>query len=476
MRADQRWSVVPLVLAAIPPLLIAGIIVRYAENVPFRDQWWFAPDVADYWSGRYAWGRLWRPSGDHRVVVPRMLMLGLAGWTHWDVRAEIWFGFVLACGGLLLVADLARRTLGPVTRWWAWTVPVSSAALFSMAAWQSWTLGWMMTAHLCVFGAILVAWGLGRYATSGHGLSCMLIGSAVAAYSYLSGLALLMLLPVATAALPRHRRRLHVTITAAWAVVLIALYFSGYPQRSVTRPIDAGVLDAKAIGLFVVHYLGSPLANGRPGVAFAWGTGALLAIVSTALLLRSSATRPAAVPWLLLAAFVVASAVVTAVGRLSAGPEAALFSRYALVSGLLWACMLPCLVLLVHGRPWPAWMPSPTGAVLLLVLLLAAQGYAAAWRRGVAATETRRDSLRIAGRCLHDLAHADDHCLQRICPREPMLVRRVGARLARLGLGPYAVPAAPATQSSREPLPRRPVAGAICFDPRIESALRRATG
>jgi hypothetical protein len=287
----------------------------------------------------------------------------------------------------------------------------------------------------------------------------MLIGSAVAAFSYLSGLALLVLLPVTLAALPRAGRRPHVIVAAAWAVVLIALYFSGYPPRSAARPIDAGVLGPQAIGLFVVHYLGAPLANGRSGVAFAWGAGALLAIVSSAVLLRSPATRPAAAPWLLLAAFVVASAVVTAVGRLSAGPGAALFSRYALLPGLLWACLLPCLVLVAHGGAWPAWIRVPAGGALLLVLLLAAHDYADAWRRGVAATEARSASLRVAGCCLRDLARADDTCLQRICPRQPLLVRRVGARLERLGLGPYAAPAAP-----------------ICFDPSNRVSLDRATG
>src|SRR5262245_52570981 len=105
-----------------------------------RDQWRFAPHVVEFFSGDYTLERLWRPSGDHRVALPRAVMLALALCTRWDVRAEMWFDFALALASLGLLGDLARRTLGAMApRAWAWTVPVSSAAIFSMAAWQSWT-------------------------------------------------------------------------------------------------------------------------------------------------------------------------------------------------------------------------------------------------------------------------------------------------------------------------------------------------
>src|SRR5512143_2351059 len=126
--AKLRSMALPSLLAAVPPALMALVIARHGENVPLRDQWRFAPDVIDYLSGQYGWARLWRPSGDHRIVVPRAVMVTLAGWTRWDVRAEMWFNFVLACASVVLLGDLARRTLRPAApRAWAWTVPVSSA-------------------------------------------------------------------------------------------------------------------------------------------------------------------------------------------------------------------------------------------------------------------------------------------------------------------------------------------------------------
>src|SRR4030095_9773665 len=81
-RPKARFTIVlapPLLLAALPPLFVALVSGRHGENVPLRDQWRFAPDVIDYVSAQYGWARLWRPSGDHRVVVPRAVMVTLAG-------------------------------------------------------------------------------------------------------------------------------------------------------------------------------------------------------------------------------------------------------------------------------------------------------------------------------------------------------------------------------------------------------------
>jgi hypothetical protein len=176
----------------------------------------------------------------------------------------------------------------------------------------------------------------------------------------------------------------------------------------------------------------------------------MLTLAGTAALLWSGApeVRRALLPWLLLAAFAVASGFTTAMGRLSAGPGAALLSRYALPPSLLGASVLPCVVLAASARPWPRWVRMSGGAVLLAVVLLAARTFAATWQHGVAAIQARQASLRIAGRCLHDLPHATDACLRLICTDDPALVRRTAPRLAELAVGPYRAPQR-SSQSSR---------------------------
>jgi hypothetical protein len=436
-----------LLLAAVPPLLVAIVIARYGLNVPLRDQWRFAPDVIAFVSGQYSWALLWRPSGDHRIPVPRAVMLVLASWTRWDVRAEMWFVFALALANLCLLGDLARRAIEPLApRAWMWMVPACAASVFSMAAWQSWTFGWMMGAHLAVFGTVLSAWALGRYAATGRGLSCMLAGAALAALSYLSGLLVPVLLPVALAVIPldalvlRARRVRHIRIATLGAATLTVVYFLGYPRASVTGSLEASGLGVTALGYFVLQYLGAPLALGDRAAALAWGTGGLIAVgVSTVLAWsRGPAARRALLPWLLLVTCAVGSGVAIGVGR--HGPGVALLSRYTMLSSLFWASVPACLLIAASAgglRERTVWTRMVAGVFVIVVLIVSARAYWRTWQYGLAATRARHQSLRIATGCLRDTPRANDRCLRRLCDQDPALVRRVAPQLAHLGLGPF---------------------------------------
>jgi hypothetical protein len=436
-----------LLLAAVPPLLVAIVIARYGLNVPLRDQWRFAPDVIAFVSDRYSWELLWRPSGDHRVLVPRAVMLVLASWTHWDVRAEMWFVFALALASLCLLGDLARRTIGPrAPRLWMWLVPACAAGVFSMRAWQSWTFGWMMGAHLAVFGTVLSAWALGRYATTGRGLSCMLAGATLAALSYLAGLLVPVLIPVALVLLPRdspvlraHRTR-HIWIATVGAVALVVVYFYGYPRASVTRPLTAGGLDIAVLGHFVLDYLGAPLADTDRAAALTWGSGGLIAVgVSTVLAWsQGPAPRRALLPWLLLITCTVGTGVAIGVGR--PGPGTAFLSRYAMLSALFWPGVPACVLISANAREQresAVWTRRLACVFVIAVLIVSARTYWMTWHHGLAATIRRHHSLRIAAGCLRNTARANDECLRRVCRNDPALVRRVAPQLKQLGLGPF---------------------------------------
>jgi len=436
-----------LLLAAVPPLLVAGVIARYGLNVPLKDQWRFAPDVIAFMADRYSWDLLWRPSGDHRVLVPRAVMLVLASWTHWDVRAEMWFVFALALASLCLLGDLARRTIGPrAPRLWMWLVPACATCVFSMRAWQSWTFGWMMGAHLAVFGTVLSAWALGRYATTGRGFSWMLAGATLAALSYLSGLLVPVLLPVALALLPRDspvqyaRRARHVSIATVGAAALMVVYFYGYPWASVTRALQASGPRLAVLGHFVLDYLGAPLADIDRPAAFTWGSGGLIAVgVSTTVAWsQGPAPRRALLPWLLLITCTVGSGAAIGVGR--PGPGTAFLSRYAMLPALFWPGVPACVLIAAtahEGLARSVWTRRLAGVVVIAVLVVGARTYWTTWQHGLAETVRRHHSLRIAAGCLRNTARADDGCLRRVCRNDPALVRRVAPQLERLGLGPF---------------------------------------
>ena len=86
MRPWQR--AIATVAALVPPTMVAIVIVRDAVDVPYMDQWFFGGAIANAARGLFdLWG-LWEPNNEHRVVLPGLVMLGLARVSGWDVRWE----------------------------------------------------------------------------------------------------------------------------------------------------------------------------------------------------------------------------------------------------------------------------------------------------------------------------------------------------------------------------------------------------
>ena len=68
------WYVAMLV-ALVPPILVLDVVARYAVNVPMFDHWPFSWIVVRYFRGELDWAALWYPSGQHRILVPKVVML-----------------------------------------------------------------------------------------------------------------------------------------------------------------------------------------------------------------------------------------------------------------------------------------------------------------------------------------------------------------------------------------------------------------
>ena len=444
-RPRSYWVlVVPLLLALIAPLLTAQVIVEYGVNVPVRDQWRFAPEVVAYFQGNCDLATIFQPFGPHRIALPKAIMLTLAGLTDWDTRAEMWFNFATVVLGLALLTDLARVTLRPQTgRLWAWVVPLMSASLFTMGAWQSWTFGWMMNLYLGVLGAIVSAWGIGRFGNTLKGSVVSLGGATLAAYSYLGALPLLVLVPLALTLLPREPGRGLglVAATVIVALVLIALYFVDYPATTATGQFSLEDLHPGSILVWVLHYLGARLAAGQVIAAMAWGiVAAGLGALAVVGCLRSREHRAALLPWLLLLSYVVTAGALTAVGR-QVGPQGPFLSRFAMLPALYWAALPGATVLALVACGWARYPVGLRAAILsiaLVAVILAAPGYRETWSAGVARTANRSANLGVARQCLQDLPAASNDCLRILSARNPQLVRRWARRMSRLSLGPFA--------------------------------------
>lgn len=444
--AARPWrrvlAVVPLAAALLPPVMIGRVVVRDAVNVPFMDQWAFAGSVGDAVRGVVSPSLVWQPNNEHRIVIPRLIMLGLARFTRWDVRYEVAVSFLIALGTLATLAALIVRTVWPRAPVIApWLVLVASLQTFSLAQWENWTWGWQMSLYLNAFAATVVASGVASFGDTGGGFVVILLAAIAAALSFASGLALLVLVPLAVLAAGGRAAARQTMIATLVSAAMAIVYFAGFQpvgnQPPHTLPWGAPVTFPR----YVVAYLGAAFAAGRPGVASSWGSAGLVTLtLATARLWRAPRWRAALVPWLLLGLYPVLAGVLIAIGRLGAGPSTALLSRYTTIAAPFWTgvAVLLAMALVEPARTgFGRAIRAATIALLCPALVVAALGYRETWAMGDLRSGERAARLRSGGACLSHLETAPDACLRLLC-WDAQVLRFFANPLRTLQLGPFA--------------------------------------
>jgi hypothetical protein len=450
-RSARARGIRALLLAAalVPPIALAVQVLPHSPEVPHHDQWGFAALVLKGDAGQLEWKDLWLQNNEHRPVVPYVLLLGLARLTAWNLRAELVLSFACALLGFALLADLLRRTVGRrAPSALPGLVLFASLVFFSMAQQENWASGWQLTVTLNVLAAIAVAWSLECFGATPRGAAAMLCAAAIGAFSFASGLLLLGLVPLALLVAPpgdRRGARLALVATAALvAALLVRLYFVGYYTPLGPAPVSPLALP-RAFEQFAFAYVGASFAGQEVDVAQAWGVAGSCVLLASAAWLwsRSPSARRALLPWLLLAAYALASGLSTASGRLFGGAlENAVISRYVPISALFWPAVAAAAALALaelRASGWRrAWLAG--SAVAGVALVAAALAYTGSYLEGADVYLDHTSQYAIAAQCVLDPESASDDCLSIVC-WDPSLARTTATKLQRRHLGPFASPA-----------------------------------
>jgi hypothetical protein len=85
-----------------------GLVAHFGHNAPFNDDFAIIP----WWTGErpitLSW--LWEPHNEHRIALPKLVLLALASISGGDFRAGMYFN-VLALGGLALALVVVAKKL-----------------------------------------------------------------------------------------------------------------------------------------------------------------------------------------------------------------------------------------------------------------------------------------------------------------------------------------------------------------------------
>jgi hypothetical protein len=321
-------------VALLPAVLIAAIIIHYGVNVPYGDEWSVLTFLGKWDLHQLTFADFYATHNGHRILLPRLIFLGLSQLTHCSLKAEMFFSLLLCTLTSLGLYVLLRRSVSGSTfkhlALWA----LINLFLFSPIQAENWLWGFQLQvflSNLCVVGAIVCVSSGGNLVVRFAGA----LGFALAGtFSFGNGV---LIWPAVFIVLVCQREK--VSVQAAWiagAVLVMLAYVSGYPAR---EPTPAAIRWFDYL-LYFTGFLGAPLAripNSKPLVlpvvlgsvfvaGFVWNAGRLIR--------RQEALRNAA-PWLALGAYAIVSAAMASFARIHSGPAHALDSRYTTVGVIL---------------------------------------------------------------------------------------------------------------------------------------------
>lgn len=409
--AAPRWLAPACVLmAAVPLAVVITAIARYFVNVPFYEQWWLIRLFADDREGRLDWRIFWDQLGDHRVVLPRVVMLLLARVFHYNLWPEAWFSVGLGCGILAVLVWLAwpimRGSVAMVA------LPVLSLIVFSLSQWENWVwtlqLMFFMTLLFAVASlAVLARNGRGTAAQDWRRLAVAIVLAVGASTSFSTGLATWPAGLVIILGLGRQRRDL--ARGAVWiaAAVGMAVAYKYGLRYSPTRPLtETLVAMPHRLTYYALAYLGAPLvpsawhrAGAAVGVAALLGTAGWLAFLWRREARCAGAVAPAIVSAVALVVFAVTAAAMTALGRVEHGIGQAMSPRYVTFSHTLYLALVLALAWCLAGgaRSRAGRLGAATALAMLTLALAAASARSVEglrWRRAYIA-EARDELFRL---------------------------------------------------------------------------------
>ena len=332
-----------LLLSLIPILSVGAYIYFLGLNIPFWDQWENVSLVIKQHQGILSMADLFSQHNENRPFFPRLIWIGLAGLTHYNVKAELWTNFLIALGTF---GFFIQRSI----RMWRENqvnvppslIPLLSLLVFNLGQRESWLQGFQTTMFLEMACVVTGMFFIAEDAAIPY-LVAILLG-VVATFTMINGL-------------------------LYWPIGLAVLFLTASSKTRATRIIAWLVFSGLCIGLFFLHWTISLHSGpsilfahpfewllwilnflGAPLMTFwyvAWIFGSLSIGLYVALLLnaiKGDRWKPM-IPYLAIFLFVLITALIISVGRMEFGLRQSTVSRYLTLSVWYWAALLVLLPL-----------------------------------------------------------------------------------------------------------------------------------
>lgn len=350
-------SALALVASVAPPLWWLAFIVRKSPNVPFTDEWTWAPVSYAARNGRVPWALLWEPHNGHREFVDGLVFLALDRFAGWSVPREELVCLLLGTCALVLVFETLRRVLD--LRDALVLTALASLLLCGPLAYETILIGYNLGWQICTLALAYVVWAFVTRRISSPTVGAAALVAAIATFSSGQGL---FLWPVGVLLLVSRGARF--TAHAVWiacGAVCTAIYLAGLTG------VTHGAAPAGETLRYLTVFLGTPLAwDGTSLTKPALGGALLLAafVALTAWAARGPG-RAQAAPLVAYGLYALFGALSTTATRAPFGVLQATSPRYSAMAVFLLIAVLGEVYLLAQAA-------GPRGAVASVFVSLAA--------------------------------------------------------------------------------------------------------
>jgi hypothetical protein len=334
-------AVVSLLILFLPAIILLGSIKQYGVNVPHQDQWELVYAFEKIDSDKLGFIDIWRQHNEHRILIPRVIMLVSGSLTHWNIKYEMvisWIFAVLSFVVLLLILYSFEKLR--VCRWlWYGIALLSSIMLFSYNQAENWVWGWQMQWFSANLFILLTVWLLGTNIIEKRSARMILAVLTATMATYCLGSGQYAWFAGALIVYATRQKLLY------WCLALIVVLSSYYYKFSFLDGEGVGglfnhpVLSAK----YFLAYLGNPVTNYTKNAILTGFVGIfLLCIVFLLYWLQIKRYKEfrknlalISIP-LTLVGYAVFSALITTMSRSRLGVDQALASRYVSVAVFFW--------------------------------------------------------------------------------------------------------------------------------------------
>jgi len=370
IRTRNLPGLVILILALIPLLILIINVVKYHVDVPFWDQWNFVPLLGKSYEEGVTWQDLWGQHNEHRLFFPRLIMLGLAHASRYNIVWELAVIIILAAAIFSLLWHQfheATRALGYPG--FPWVVPIFSLLVFTLGQAENWLWGWQVQIFLNVMAVVAGLVLLGNRAFRWAKFWWALGFGILATYSFANGLLFWPLGFLAITLVPPNNRRHKVLALSAWAastaVVAFSYLYQFRFQSPSGKPWTHFLHQPGEYVQYVFKYLGRPVIN-YEGCALAVGSAGLLLFgaFSSFIFRHKRGEARAVLPFFLFGLYSIGCGLLTGIGRVGFGSAQAMSGRYVPFSSLIWVSNFAFLFVL--SREIRARMRTRPGRILSL--------------------------------------------------------------------------------------------------------------